>query len=133
MSDTGVAKWRSLSLPPEMVEPLLAVKERKIPYETQANRKRRERFIKVPGFWLEQLLKTRRTATLKLALHLLRKHFESYGKPFTLANGVLKACGVWPKEKWRALAELEQLCLVEVERRQRKSPIITVLLAGKAT
>ena len=43
-----------------------------------------------------------------------------------LANGMLKIDGVSRASKWRALAELERRGLISIERRSRKSPLITV-------
>jgi hypothetical protein len=50
------------------------------------------------------------------------------GKPFALSNGMMSREGVERRAKWRGLMELERLGLVAIERRQRKSPLITVLL-----
>lgn len=92
--------------------------------------KRRKGFTMVPGLWQERLTKARRIATYRVALHILRRHFESGGEPFTLSNGAAALEGVTRWRKWEALAELEKLGLITVERRKRRSPRITVLCDG---
>jgi hypothetical protein len=107
-------------LDPEMLAKL-AVVPRKI-------RKRREHFVKVPWTWVERLVKARYTATYRVALHVLYRHWKGSGKPFTLSNGMVAMEGVERRAKWRALRELEQLGLITIERRKRKSPRITAHL-----
>jgi hypothetical protein len=92
--------------------------------------KRRKGLIMVPGLWQEQLTKAQHIATYRVALHILRRHWESGGKPFKLSNGAVALEGVTRWRKWEALAELEKLGLITVERRKRRSPQITVLCAG---
>jgi hypothetical protein len=87
--------------------------------------KRREHFIMVPFYWLERL----NGASGKdhsVALHLRYLHWKNNHRPFTLANGMLKIDGISRASKWRALAELERRGLISIERRRRKSPVITV-------
>jgi len=81
----------------------------------------------VPGIWTERLTKARYTATYRAAHHILRRHWEGGGEPFTLSNGAMALEGVGRCAKWRALRELEQLGLIRIERRKRKSPRITTL------
>lgn len=90
-------------------------------------KRRREQFTMVPGIWKERLSKARYVATYRVALHILTRDWENDGKPFTLSNGALALEGVKRGTKWRALRELEQLGLIAIERRKRKSPQITVL------
>jgi hypothetical protein len=117
--DDPYADLKRHRLTPEMVA-TLAVVPREI-------RKRREHFAKVPGIWIEQLAKARYLATYRLALHILYRHWKGGGKPFMLSNGMAAMEGVSRWAKWRALAELERLGLIAVERRKRKSPRITVI------
>ena len=98
----------------------LAVVPRKI-------QKQRQHFVKVPWTWIERLATARYTATYRVALHILYRHWRG-GKPFALPNGMMSREGVERRAKWRGLMELERLGLVAIERRQRKSPLITVLL-----
>jgi hypothetical protein len=89
------------------------------------NRKRQKHFIMVPWTWHEWLLGTRHAATFKVAHHVLYQHWKNRGKPFTLSNVALD--GVSRGQKSRALAELEALGLITVDRRMRKSPLIAVV------
>ena len=98
----------------------LAVVPRKI-------QKQRQHFVKVPWTWIERLAGARYTATYRVALHILYRHWRG-GEPFALPNGMMSREGVERRAKWRGLMELERLGLVAIERRQRKSPLITVLL-----
>jgi hypothetical protein len=50
------------------------------------------------------------------------------GEPFRLSNGAVAMEGVPRQRKWDALGELEQLGLITVERRKRKTPRITVIV-----
>jgi hypothetical protein len=104
---------------PEMLGKLAVV-----PRKTQ---KRRQGFVKVPGLWVERLAQAHHLATYRVALHVLHRHWKSRGKPFTLSNGIVAIEGVSRWQKWRGLRELEQLGLVAIERRRRKSPQITIL------
>jgi hypothetical protein len=81
-------------------------------------------FTKVPRSWSNRLETTRNASTYKLALRLLYQHWKTGGRPIPLANA---NAGMNRRSKWRALNELERLKLVEIERRRRKSPVVTLL------
>ena len=106
----------NLRLPPDQLH---TVTPRKIA-------RRREHFVQVPFVWLERLEGASGKA-YALALHLLYRHWKANGRPFSLANGMLKIDGISRASKWRALAELERRHLIQIEHRDRKTPIITVL------
>jgi hypothetical protein len=90
--------------------------------------RRREHFVKVPGIWVERLAEARYIATYRVALHLLYLKWKQGGRTVSLANGLLHMDGVSRWAKWRALRELEQLGLINLECRPRKSPVITVIV-----
>jgi hypothetical protein len=117
MSDDDIASYAI---------PDTTVKERPIGVPRKVARKR-QHFTMVPGIWAERLTRARFIATYRVALHLLYQHWWQRGQSFTLSNGAIAS--VSRRMKWRALAELEQLGLVSIERRPRKSPIITILVA----
>jgi hypothetical protein len=94
-------------------------------------RRRREHFTQLPGIWKERLTKVKHISTYRVALHILMRDFETRGKPFTLSNGALALENVSRWEKPRALSELEEAGLIMIERRNRKSPQITVLRTGR--
>ena len=75
----------------------LAVVPRKI-------QKRRQHFVKVPWTWIERLANARYTATYRVALHILYRHWKGGGKSFTLSNTAVAMEGVTRWRKWEALA-----------------------------
>jgi hypothetical protein len=91
-------------------------------------RQRRQQFVLVPWTWAERLAQSRSANTYRVALTLLFLHWKATGGPIKLANGMLATDGVSRWSKWRALEELEQFGLVTINRRQRKSPIITLIV-----
>jgi hypothetical protein len=48
------------------------------------------------------------------------------GGPIKLPNGFLEMIGVGRGAKWRALNKLESVGIISIERRGRKSPIVTI-------
>jgi len=104
----------------------MAVIERWV--EPEKMRKRRRQFIKVPFTWYERLSAARHIATYRVALYVLHLHWKHDGQSFPLANGMLTMDGVNRFRKSDGLRELEALGLVKVDRRQRKSPVITVVI-----
>jgi hypothetical protein len=91
-------------------------------------RKRRENFVILPIIWWERLATCKSHHTYHIAIYLLHLHWKNFGKPFTMANGMLGYDGVSRQTKWRALSVLERLGLITIERRHRKSPVIHVCL-----
>jgi CRP-like cAMP-binding protein len=94
----------------------------------QIAKRRQNQFVRFPLSWADKLRTARRTATYRVAMHLLFQCWKSNTRAVSLSNMALAAAGVSRREKWRALAELEQLGLIRVGRHPRKSPTITVLL-----
>jgi hypothetical protein len=90
-------------------------------------KKRREHFIKLPMTWYEHL-KGAHGQTYRVAWYLLYLHWKNNGAPIKLANGMLAMDGVSPQSKRRALRDLDHRKLVTVEWRQKKSPIVRVLV-----
>jgi hypothetical protein len=115
MKDDDPFDLANLRLPPDQVR---VGTPRKIA-------KRREHFIRVPFSWLERLNGASGKAH-SLALHLLYLHWKANGSAFKLPNGMLKIDGIGRTSKWRALVELEDRGLVSVDRRPRKSPVVTI-------
>jgi hypothetical protein len=87
--------------------------------------RRRGPFIKFPLTW-EAALEGASRHTYALALRLLHLWWQHKG-PFPLSNGKLGERGISRFAKWRALVELKRRGLVSVERRPRRSPIISLL------
>jgi hypothetical protein len=82
-------------------------------------------FMQMPGFWMERLGGATRTSTFKLAGELLYQAWAN-GQPVVASNLLAKQAGVSPRSKSNALAELQKLDLIEVERCRRRSPRITL-------
>jgi hypothetical protein len=95
----------------------------------RARGRRRDQFTIVPKSWSDQLKAARYSIgnTYRLALHLLYQHWKNGGQAIALTNIALANAGIGPRAKWRAIAELERLKLIKVERRPRKSPRVTLL------
>jgi len=90
-------------------------------------RRRQHQFTIIPHNWSDQLKTARYISTFKIAHHLLYQHWKAGGRPITLTNVALTGAGVSRRSKWHALNELERLKLIKVERRPRKSPLVTLL------
>jgi hypothetical protein len=89
-------------------------------------KKRSQHFVMVPWDWLDKLIGCR-GQTLRVAFVILYLNWKARGTPIKLSNSMLLMDGVSRRSKWRALEHLEQVGLISVERRVRKSPIVTVL------
>jgi hypothetical protein len=92
--------------------------------------KRRQHFIQVPFTWLERL-KGASGQAYAMALHLLYLHWKAKGGPVKLANGMLKIDGISRASKWRTLVELERRGLISIERRPKKSPLVSITLLSQ--
>jgi hypothetical protein len=88
---------------------------------------RKNKFVKVPFEWMDRLNRARHASTFKVALALLHRRWKTSSNTVLLQNTGLGFAGVSRRQKWRALAELERLGLIAIERRVRKSPRVTVL------
>src|SRR5262245_49323926 len=90
-------------------------------------KKWRRQFVRVPWGWIVRLRPARRACTFKLALVLLYEAWRAGGQPIVLSNVLSQAEGLSRRSKWNALAELEGLGLIQVERRPRRSPRLILL------
>jgi hypothetical protein len=109
---------------PERIGPD-GIRERKV---LPGKRPRRQPFVMVPLAWVEQLSTAKHRASWPVALELLRRNLKGSGQPIPLPNGQLEAkFRINRTQKWEALRELKQLGLIRIERRPRKSPMVTVL------
>ena len=86
----------------------------------------KKRFVQVPLWWAEAAAKaTSGGATALMLIYLLHASWKARSTTFPLPNGYLKQHGVSRKIKYRVLRELEAARLIVVERRHRKSPLVT--------
>jgi hypothetical protein len=95
---------------------------------TAPRRARKGHFVMVPLEWVYRLSSARASGnTWTVATHLLHQSFKDRRTTIRLANGALALNGVSRAQKRLALGVLERLGLVIVERRARKSPIVTLI------
>lgn len=102
---------------------------RKVETPTSKRReaRRRQEFIKVPLVWSQLLARPKHAYTRAVADCLLFLEWRRKGGPVTLSNVALQPWDVSPRDKSRALEELEELGLIAIERGHGKSPRITLL------
>jgi hypothetical protein len=79
-------------------------------------------YVQFPWVWVERLQAVRSGSTYRLALLLVYEHWRTGGQPIVLSNVLATAEGLPRRTKWRALTELEDLGLLQVERQRRKAP-----------
>jgi hypothetical protein len=98
---------------------------------TRPLRGRKGHFVKVPLEWVDRLKSAHASGTTWIvATHLLHQSFKDRRPVIRLANGALALDGISRNGKWVALRVLEELGLANIERRPRKSPIVTLLHTG---
>jgi hypothetical protein len=88
-------------------------------------RKRRAHWVKLPMWWYEPM-RGAGGQTYRVAWYMLYLYWRNKGLPFKLPNGMMAEDGVPRRTKWCALLDLEQRGLISVERRLKRSPVITV-------
>ena len=119
--DIGIEKLR---VEPALMQQVLEQQARK------SKRKGWQRiYTLVPREWELRLLDAKRVSTYRLAIELLYLHWYGKGKPVVVSSKVARAVKISARSKWEALAELERLGLIEVDRRPRKSPRVVLLHA----
>src|SRR5262249_4206672 len=95
---------------------------------SEKERKRHKQFVKMPWVWVERLVGARHASTHMVAYLVLHLHWKRNGQSFTLPNTEGQTIGISRWGKWTGLRELERLGLVRLVRRDRKSPVVTVVL-----
>ncbi|WP_315749577.1 MULTISPECIES: hypothetical protein [unclassified Bradyrhizobium] len=96
-------------------------------------KKRRLQFVQVPLIWIDKIARDSRDKTFAVLCHLLHEDWKQGGGPIKVANGFLGKLGVGRGAKSRALSKLENLGIISVERRGRKSPIIRINRGSELT
>jgi hypothetical protein len=93
-------------------------------------RRRRDLYAQVPLCWAERVTNIRGASakTLFVGIWLLHLSWKARSLTFSVPNGQLGARGVSRKAKYRALQQLEAAGLITVERRNRKPPLVTLVL-----
>jgi hypothetical protein len=95
--------------------------------KTAGKRKKAERFVKVPLWWIEIAAKDARSPTTLVLIELLYAAWKAKSSTFPLPNARLKALGVSREIKARVLRDLERRPVILVKRMPRKTPIITLI------
>ena len=99
--------------------------EARVPVE---RKKTTEPFVKVPLCWIEKAAKATELPAIMLLIELLRLRWRIQSNTFPLPNGRLAKLGVSRKVKQRMLRQLELTGMISVDRRSRKTPVITIFL-----
>jgi hypothetical protein len=89
-------------------------------------KKKAEAFVKVPIWWAVEATKATKTPKALVWIRLLHAAWKTKNSSFPLPNGLLAKDGVTRFAKYRALRELEAAGLITVERRPRKTPLVTL-------
>jgi hypothetical protein len=118
--DIGIEKLR--------VEP--ALMQQVLLEQQQARKSKRKEWQRVytalPRAWELRLQKAKRIVTYRLAIELLYLHWYGKGKPIAVTGKVAQAAKISATSKWEALAELERLDLIEVDRSPRSAPRVVL-------
>ncbi len=115
---------QKLRVDPEFVQQALKAKRKEW----------RRVFTVLPRSWEIRLLGATRICTYKLATELLYLHWLNKGKTIAVTSKVAAAAKLSTRSKSRALAELEQLGLITVDRGVRRAPRVTLLrLSGRSS
>jgi hypothetical protein len=85
-------------------------------------------FVYVPLWWAAAAAKHTRSPDLLVCIELLHARWRNHSMTFPFANVRLRKAGVSHKVKGRVLRDLERGGLITVERRSRKTPIVTLVL-----
>ena len=92
----------------------------------ERQRRKRSQFVMVPASWMERLDEAQYIGTLKLALHILFRCWKERGQSILVTNTAFGKSSSARQRKRRALSELKNLGLIDLEWRPRKSPRVTI-------
>jgi hypothetical protein len=109
-------------------EPWHVRRRRELQAAAPVKRKRKaEPFVKVPLWWIAQAAKATNSPTTVVCVELLYAAWKAKNLTFPLPNHRLKKFGANREVKRRVLRNLESAGLITVERRARKTPIVTLV------
>jgi DNA-binding HxlR family transcriptional regulator len=90
---------------------------------------KKDQFVVLPLWFATAVSKaTKSPAALLVVAYMLHASWKTRSLTFTMPNGWLEERGVSRKAKSQVLRDLEAAGLVTVERRDRKSPRVTILV-----
>ena len=90
-------------------------------------RNRKDAFVQVPLRWFEAATRATRSPQALVSVWLLHLAWKAKSPTFPVPNGQLGQHGVSRYAKYRALARLERAGLITVDRRVRKTLIVTLV------
>jgi hypothetical protein len=91
----------------------------------KVRRHRNDTFVMM---WRDQIVaiaKAFETPQVVVVWMILYEHWVNKGRPFTLSNAKLTACGVSRFAKGRALANLEAAGLIAIDQKPGRAPVIS--------
>jgi len=87
---------------------------------------KKDTFVKVPLWWAAAAAKVTKTPAALVWVYLLHTSWKARSPMFPLPNGWLERHGVNRRIKNRVLCDLEAAGMITVERRNGKSPCVTL-------
>ena len=88
---------------------------------------RKDTFVKVPLWWIEQATRATKSPQAFVCIWLLHLAWKAGNMTFPLPNGRLTKRRADRRAKRRALANLEAAGLITVKREDGKTPVVTLL------
>ena len=88
----------------------------------------RQPFVKVPLWWITEATKATKTPAALVCVQLLHTAWKTKNMTFAMSNERLAKNGVSREVKRRVLRDLEAAGLITVERRNGRSPRVTLVL-----
>jgi hypothetical protein len=98
-----------------------------LPLRHRRGKSRKDTFVKVPLWWIEQAARATRSPQAFVCVWLLHLAWSSKSATFPLPNSRLGERGVDRRAKRRALEALEAAGLITVDRRHGKTPVVTLV------
>jgi hypothetical protein len=87
----------------------------------------RKGYVQFPWAWIDRLQSAKRVSTYRLALLAVYESWRTGSRTIVLSNVISRAEGLSRRSKWNALAELEELGMIRVERHSGRAPRVTLL------
>jgi hypothetical protein len=87
----------------------------------------RRGYVQFPWAWIDRLQSAKRVSTYRLALLAVYESWRTGSRTIVLSNVISRAEGLSRRSKWNALAELEELGMIRVERHSGRAPRVTLL------
>ena len=125
---------KELALTRELTEEIFAAQAARTATEASRKLKRRSQrveFVMLPYAQTMAAAGKTKCAVLAVMVELTYQVFKTHKPEVVLSNSMLRSVGISHWAKSRALHQLEAAGMVAVDWKERKSPRVTVLWAGK--